>query len=70
MSEYRETLVSPKGRTVTVTSPGEYNDLIYGRGYRPVGDADQSDNDTADETADETEAPDESVREDDAPSDQ
>lgn len=35
MSPFRETLVAPDGRTVTATSPGEYNDLRYGRGYRP-----------------------------------
>jgi hypothetical protein len=35
MTPFRETLVAPDGRTVTTTSPGEYNDLRYGRGYRP-----------------------------------
>lgn len=32
---YQDVLIAPDGREVTVTSPGEYNDLRYGKGYRP-----------------------------------
>lgn len=35
MPAFSETLISPDGREVTATSAGEYNDLRYGRGYRP-----------------------------------
>lgn len=38
MSAYSEVLVSPEGREVTARSAGEYNDLRYGRGYRPKVD--------------------------------
>jgi hypothetical protein len=31
---FKEVLVSPKGREVTVTSAGDYNDLRYGKGYK------------------------------------
>lgn len=31
---YSATLIAPDGRVVTVTSPADYNDLRYGRGYR------------------------------------
>lgn len=38
MTEYREELVSPEGRTVTSTSAVETNNLIYGGGYRRAAD--------------------------------
>jgi len=67
MSEYRETLVSPQGRTVTVTSPGEYNDLRYGLGYRPPAEVAQK-QPAEQERQDEPERDNTSV-EDDAPAD-
>lgn len=38
MTEYREELISPEGRSVTSTSPVETNNLIYGSGYRKAED--------------------------------
>lgn len=70
---YRETLVSPDGRAVTATSPAEYNDLRYGRGYRPVDDPAVTPgyktvpNETG--KPERVEQPTGSVREDDAPAD-
>jgi hypothetical protein len=74
MVNYRELLVAPDGRQVTATSPAEYNDLLYGRGYRRADDVNQPaepQRDTeADTGPDGVEEPEGSVREDDAPADE
>lgn len=83
MATYRELLVSPDGRTVAATSPAEYNDLLYGRGYRRADDVDQPadaepqrdtedpERDSEQDTGpDQTEEPTGSVRESDAPADE
>lgn len=42
MAEFPQTLVSPDGREAVVTSAGDYNDLVYGLGYRPKSDTPES----------------------------
>jgi len=83
MVNYRELLVSPDGRTVAATSPAEYNDLLYGRGYRraddveqptdtePQRDTDEPERDPEQDAGpDQVEEPAGSVRENDAPADE
>lgn len=78
MTNYHETLVSPEGRVVNVTSPAEYNDLRYGQGYRvtsedqPEREPERVEPETGEPVRENepVEEPDGSIREDDAPSDE